>query len=954
VPSYSAGTAFLTVSPNLRGFETKVRSYLKTNLRAVMLDVTPNVDDAKAKAELKEVSRDRSTNLRVDVDDRSARSRLAALLRPRRMTVNVDADTSAATARIAALRGGGGGGGILGAGLAGGALLGGPLGAPLLGGAAAGATAIAGAGGAGAIFGASLIGQIAAMKKAQKELQTTGKHLQTLTKGTKEYNAQAKLFAAQQKDYTRQFGPAAKALVGLAVAWKGFLGGTKTQTMKVIVDALGIVSKLLPKLIPVANAAGKAIDGVLKLFGQFVNGPEGKQVLHFFQTFGSVFITQFGKIGINLLKGLFGLFIAFAPLTKIIGDNLVRSSGAFAAWTKNLGKTKGFQSFIAYVKDNGPKLLSILGSLAKIFGRIVVAFAPLGGQILTVVAAFFKLLSKAPTPVVLALALALVACISPVAGVVLAIGVLVVAFEHLWPAIKRILGSFTALIGDLKRISSPLTALIGLLKGPLVAALHAGGNAVDQLNHTFHVKVGDSSNFVNRSLKDMVGFFGGFSSKSKAHVDKATTHIKTKFVEIKNGWFTTAAEMAARKVLLQARRDKLRTDLGKARDQITSFQLWANDKLMIQVTIANLGRALNAAHAIAAAYGGGGVYRPVTARAAGGPVSKGMAYLVGERGPELFSPSTSGRIIPNGGGRGGFSAGGRGRGPGGPRDDAILVKATIVPQFGTSGAKDGARFADRIMARVSSLLGVGVVAAMDRLIHRLSAAVTGGLRGRGIPIGHGYYRPISGPVTNGLHDQWTGFPALDFGGPVGRPVASVAPGRVAASYDIRGYEPRRYGAQDGYRSYGRVIQIRHNGFSTLYAHLSRRGVRAGQSVAGGTIIGLSGNTGNSTGPHLHFGSAGITPYAFVGGATGGHTVFDGGGVARGAGYIPKRTIEPERVLTAHQTRSFDRLVGALDRGRGGVNVEQNFAAGSIVARSQKELAKEFARQQQKKLVRLTR
>jgi hypothetical protein len=41
-------------------------------------------------------------------------------------------------------------------------------------------------------------------------------------------------------------------------------------------------------------------------------------------------------------------------------------------------------------------------------------------------------------------------------------------------------------------------------------------------------------------------------------------------------------------------------------------------------------------------------------RANGGPVSRGTSYVVGERGPELFVPNTSGKIIPNGG------AGGRG------------------------------------------------------------------------------------------------------------------------------------------------------------------------------------------------------------------------------------------------------------------------------------------------------
>ena len=53
--------------------------------------------------------------------------------------------------------------------------------------------------------------------------------------------------------------------------------------------------------------------------------------------------------------------------------------------------------------------------------------------------------------------------------------------------------------------------------------------------------------------------------------------------------------------------------------------------------------------------------------------------------------------------------------------------------------------------------------------------------------------------------------------------------------------------------YGNVIVIDHGGgFSTLYAHQSRLGATEGDEVAQGQVIGYSGNTGNSTGPHLHF------------------------------------------------------------------------------------------------------
>lgn len=127
----------------------------------------------------------------------------------------------------------------------------------------------------------------------------------------------------------------------------------------------------------------------------------------------------------------------------------------------------------------------------------------------------------------------------------------------------------------------------------------------------------------------------------------------------------------------------------------------------------------------------------------------------------------------------------------------------------------------------------------------------------------GKHRPVDRRygLTQGIHGTP---PAVDFGLPVGSPVYAVADGRVSKSYDIRGYEPRAAHGGLGYRSYGRVIVLDHaGGGGSLYAHLSQRSVATGQRIRGGSVIGRSGNTGNSTGPHLHFGTYGMNPMNFV-------------------------------------------------------------------------------------------
>jgi murein DD-endopeptidase MepM/ murein hydrolase activator NlpD len=107
--------------------------------------------------------------------------------------------------------------------------------------------------------------------------------------------------------------------------------------------------------------------------------------------------------------------------------------------------------------------------------------------------------------------------------------------------------------------------------------------------------------------------------------------------------------------------------------------------------------------------------------------------------------------------------------------------------------------------------------------------------------GHYWSMPLSYSKINsnfGMRSRWHYGTDLDL--EVGDPVMAAFDGIVRiVQYNSSGY--------------GYYVLVRHyNGFETLYAHLSRQDVKVGQTVKAGEVIGLGGNTGRSSGPHLHF------------------------------------------------------------------------------------------------------
>lgn len=179
------------------------------------------------------------------------------------------------------------------------------------------------------------------------------------------------------------------------------------------------------------------------------------------------------------------------------------------------------------------------------------------------------------------------------------------------------------------------------------------------------------------------------------------------------------------------------------------------------------------------------------------------------------------------------------------RRQATAVRTRVAQRFSEVAAWRAAKA--QALARIEG--SVNRYRSMIRALEAEQQRIQNIISGRGSYSGTiytgsagalGFAWPIRGNITSPYGPRWGGFhTGMDIDCNTGQSIGSSRGGTVIAS---------QWGG-----GYGNMIIVDHgDGFSTLYAHLSRLVAGRGAQVARGTVVGICGSTGNSTGDHLHF------------------------------------------------------------------------------------------------------
>jgi len=696
------------------------------------------------------------------------------------------------------------------------------------------------------------------------------------------------------------------------LAWATSL---EPAVLPLFIRGMQIIEKLLPMLTPIVLAVAGAFAGLLDSAEAALGSPFWQDFFGFLAATAGPSATAFGQALGNIATGFAGLLMAFGPVSGDIMNGLVDLTEAFADWGTSLDQNQGFQNFLAYVQQNWPKVKEMLAAFVRAIGNIIQSMAPLGGPLLGVLTGIFTVIATID-PIILA---------SIVSGLIgIAAGIKV------WTIAQAILNNTMK--------ANVLLLVISLILGlasALVSAYETSETFRNVVDAVFNAVWG-AIKFVFNWVKDnwplilaiLIGPVGLAALAIIRNWDSIVAGLKRAWAAIKTNvidplvagfWgIVHAAQGLYDGVvgIFQGIGDFLGGIFSGALTKVKQGINWVIG-VINDFFIGGLNIVLDVIPGIPSIE----PIDPIKMHSGGIVPGTGETPRMLLGGEAVLNPKATQTLGPavvnalnNGEGFGGPFDGwswdtvkvglglglSRGQNPDLINDAAKLLEKGLafVIQNTLEPAKNkvldvlpekplipGGAARSTIDHAYNSLFGW----AKDKDTERPPTIIDFGFSGRGkdgftFPLLPGSYR-VGVPING-----YPGHTGQDFPTPTGNAVLAPMAGVVNF-------------INKGNRSYGKYASIQGaGGVRSIQAHLSAFAGKTGRVVSPGELVGLSGSTGNSTGPHLHqefrVNGSVVDPRRFL--------TFDSGGyLMPGLTMAYNGTGVPERILDPSDTRSYD-------------------------------------------------
>lgn len=243
-------------------------------------------------------------------------------------------------------------------------------------------TAFATAGIGAAAFGAiavtnlkDVFGASSDLKKLQEKLDDTTDIKERAKILEKIKNVQGSLNSEQTK--------ALSSMNKLKDTWTGIAKGLETKTIQIFTQALDIFGGVLTALTPMFTSVTDAVGRLMTSLGQSVKSESMVAFFDYLNKSAGPMLETISKSVGNFFKGFFSMMEAFGPLAESTAAGFQAMSGRFAEWAAGLSESKKFQSFVDYVNENMPKVRSIFGDAFQGIINTFAAFAPSSADMMT-------------------------------------------------------------------------------------------------------------------------------------------------------------------------------------------------------------------------------------------------------------------------------------------------------------------------------------------------------------------------------------------------------------------------------------------------------------------------------------------------------------------------------------------------------------------------------------------